>query len=389
MNNKIQIEREARVHLAKREWDMAIATYRNLLDVSGESPNVYNLIGDVYVKMGDLNAAFKEYLRAINLYTKEGLFENGVAVCKKVLRFKKGEPEIYFRLAELYAKLDLGSDALDVLIAYFKKEQNLDQIKKSIKRYKEIISLISKNEKLLSKVKEVLSELGYKSEELDELLEGVSLNERKSEAIRTGRVNSTTTSVSGNERKAEVSTQKQETKDVKSEIKPLGEKLATEGKKVSPKENMWFLLKVINEIKDALTNGFDIDKGKNHYELGIIYKGLGLYEPAIEELQQATRESDHRLDAFKLLGLCFFENGKPELAVNTFNQGLNEGLLTQNGNDKDHVELHYWLGRAYQLMGDNQKAIKEFEQAYAFDIKYEDVQDRLKSLKGECHDVNQ
>jgi len=282
-----------------------------------------------------------------------------------VLRFKKDEPEIYFKLAELYANLDLGSDALDALTAYSKKEHNLNQIKKSIKRYKEVISLISKNKKLLPKVKEVLSELGYKAKDLDELLEGKSLNERKKE----------------------LSTEKQETEQeteyVKSEIKPLGQKLATEGKKSSSKENMWFLLKVINEIKDALANGFGIDKDKNHYELGIIYKGLGLYEPAIEELQQATRASDHRLGAFKLLGLCFFENGEPQLAVNTFTQGLNE-----EDNGKDHVELHYWLGRAHELMEDNQKAIKEFEQAYVLDIKYKDVQDRLKRLKGESHDVN-
>jgi len=369
MNNKIQIEREARVHLAKGEWDMAIAAYRSLLDVSGENPNVYNLIGDAYVKMGDLGAAFQEYLRAIRLYTKEGLFENGVAVCKKVLRFKKDEPEIYFRLAELYAKLGLGSDALDALIAYSKKEHNLNQIKKSIKRHKEVVSLISKNKKLLPKVKEVCSELGYKPEELDELLEGVSFNERKTET----------------------STQKQETGYVKSEIKPSDEKLATEKRKLSSKENVWFLLKVINEIKDALDNSFDVDKEKNHYELGIIYKGLGLYEPAIEELQRATREDDHKLDAFKLLGLCFFENGEPELAINAFTQGLKE-----DGNDKDYAELHYWLGRAYELMGNNQKAIKEFEQTYVFDIRHKDVQDRLKRLckqhphgKGEAHDINQ
>jgi len=361
MNSKIQIEREARVHLAKGEWDMAIATYRSLLHVAGESPNVYNLIGDAYVKMGDLSTAFKEYLRAIRLYTKEGLFENGVAVCKKVLRFKRDEPEIYFRLAELYAKLGLGSDALDAVIAYSKKEHDLKQRKKTVDKHKEVISLVSRNTKLLPKLKEVLSELGYEAKDLDELLEGESLGERK----------------------LELSTEKQETKNAKSEIKSTGEKSTIEGKKLSSKENMWFLLKVINEIKDALTNGFDMDKDKNNYELGIIYKGLGLYEPAIEELQQATQESDHRLDAFKLLGLCFFENGRPELAVNTFTQGLNE-----DGKDKDHVELHYWLGRAYELMGNNNKAIKEFEQTYALDIKYEDVKDRLRRLKGETYGIN-
>jgi len=377
MNNKIQIEREARVHLAKGEWDMAIAAYRSLLNVSGENPNVYNLIGDAYVKMGDLGAAFQEYLRAIRLYTKEGLFENGVAVCKKVLRFKKDEPEIYFRLAELYAKLGLGTDALDALIAYSKKEHNLNQVKKSIKRYNEVISLISKNKKLLPKVKEVLSELGYKPEELDELLEN---SRGQASALQ-------------NTRSVEVyPPQIKETKYVKSEIKPSGEKLATEKRKLSSKENMWFLLKVINEIKDALNNSFDVNKEKNHYELGIIYKGLGLYEPAIEELQQATREDDHKLDAFKLLGLCFFENGEPELAINAFTQGLS----TKAGNDKDYAELHYWLGRAYELMGNNQKAIKEFEQTYVFDIRHKDLQDRLKRLckqhpygKGESHDINQ
>ena len=91
---ELDYKRKASEFLAKGRYDDAVAQYRELIASSKKkNPAILNLIGDIYVKQGALDAAFESYVEASRLYAEEGLFHNGIAVGKKVLRLDREQTD--------------------------------------------------------------------------------------------------------------------------------------------------------------------------------------------------------------------------------------------------------------------------------------------------------
>lgn len=187
MLKRIQVEREARAYVVMGEWEKAIALYRELLD-EGEDSNIYNLIGDVYVRMGNLADALPEYLRAIELYETEGLFENGIAVCKKVLRLIPGCTELYFSLAIFYSEIGLLNESLEAIKHYAQSSPRGKEITKKPARYKKLITLLAGEAKLKTEIAQCYLKLAIRDKESDAIFgdtlttleqAAVSLEEKK------------------------------------------------------------------------------------------------------------------------------------------------------------------------------------------------------------------
>ena len=119
-----------------------------------------------------------------------------------------------------------------------------------------------------------------------------------------------------------------------------------------------------------------------HYNTAIAYKEMGLIEDAINEFQSAAaivgaEDGSRRLfSCANMLGLCFMEIGKPNLALKWYQRMLE----TPNLNDEEKQAIWYELATAYQADGDQSSAARYFEQVYAENINYRDVSERLKDL---------
>jgi len=109
---------------------------------------------------------------------------------------------------------------------------------------------------------------------------------------------------------------------------------------------------------------------------------MGLIEDAINEFQSAAaivgaEDGSRRLfSCANMLGLCFMEIGKPNLALKWYQRMLE----TPNLNDEEKQAIWYELATAYQADGDQSSAARYFEQVYAENINYRDVSERLKDL---------
>ena len=130
---------------------------------------------------------------------------------------------------------------------------------------------------------------------------------------------------------------------------------------------------------DANPNGEDYD---THYNTAIAYKEMGLLEDAINEFQSAAAlvspdDGTRRLfSCANLLGLCFMELGKPNLALMWYQRTLETPGLS----DDEKQAVWYEIASAYQADGDQGNAARFFEQVYAENINYRDVGDRLRDL---------
>lgn len=132
---------DARKFTQKGKFEKAIAEYELLLELDSEDPAPLNSIGDLYTKMGNLHRAVEYYHKAIDIYFEIGLFNNAIAVCKKILRSDPNKVEIYKTLANLYKEQSLTNDAIRHFVLYadkMREKQNVDEVLYSFKQVVEL-----------------------------------------------------------------------------------------------------------------------------------------------------------------------------------------------------------------------------------------------------------
>ena len=130
---------------------------------------------------------------------------------------------------------------------------------------------------------------------------------------------------------------------------------------------------------DATANG----DYETHYNLGLAYQEMGLFEEALEEFQTALGlvaagdGTPRYLQCCNLLGHCFMQKGVPQLAVTWFNKGLNAPGTSED----ERQALRFDLGAAYEEVGDLDRAIEVFTEVYGINVSYRGVNERLRVLQ--------
>ncbi len=108
-------------------------------------------------------------------------------------------------------------------------------------------------------------------------------------------------------------------------------------------------------------------------ELGQLFMERGDLDGAIRELQVAKTGAQKRTVALNFLGECFRRKGQPDMAVEQFEKALSELYVM----DSFKKEVMYNLGRAYEDLGDNEKALMRYKEIYSEDIGFRDVNERV------------
>jgi tetratricopeptide (TPR) repeat protein len=139
----------------------------------------------------------------------------------------------------------------------------------------------------------------------------------------------------------------------------------------------------------------DVDVGANgdyetHYNLGLAYQEMDLFEEALEEFQTALSlvtpgdGTPRYLQCCNLLGHCFLQKGVPQLAVTWFNKGLNAPGTSED----ERQALRFDLGAAYEEVGDLERAIEVFTEVYGINVSYRGVNERLRVLQARAGGSN-
>lgn len=134
----------------------------------------------------------------------------------------------------------------------------------------------------------------------------------------------------------------------------------------------------VSGLESQQTSDFE-----THYNLGLAYKEMGLFDDAVEEFQNAVKMASagdgtaRYLQSCNLIGHCFVEKGMPELAIKWYQRGLE----APGHSDEEYQALRYELGIAYEKAGEKDKAIAQFTEIYAVNVAYRGVGDKLKNLQ--------
>ena len=153
--------------------------------------------------------------------------------------------------------------------------------------------------------------------------------------------------------------------------------VADEPQEPAAQEEFLSLSEILAEFKEGVFQQVGKEEYRQHYDLGISYKEMGLLEDAISEFQLASKGEQERLAAFEMLGLCFLERGEPKFAIKQFERGI----ATPGHSEEEYIGLHYYLGTAYEQLGELDKARESYENTYGIDVSFRDVAQKLMALQ--------
>ena len=187
MSTGTQIRQRARTYLQKGKFDKAIDEYKRLTGMETKNPNYFNELGDIYLKAGDSIQAVSNFEKAVVNYEKVALYNNAVAVCKKILRIIPDRGDTIYKLGELRAKQKLGGEAR----VYF--SQYLDHILANAdsagpelnEKINGLLEFIPENTEILGKAADALVMIGIKTGALEIYSKLSSDAERAGESDQT------------------------------------------------------------------------------------------------------------------------------------------------------------------------------------------------------------
>jgi Flp pilus assembly protein TadD len=111
------------------------------------------------------------------------------------------------------------------------------------------------------------------------------------------------------------------------------------------------------------------------FELGENLVNAGRFREAVPELQRARQNPHARLKAMNLLGCCYSELGMFDLAMKQLEEASKE-ILSMDAMKK---EIVYNLGLVYERMGEREKSLACMKQIYEVEHGYKDVATRVES----------
>ena len=136
------------------------------------------------------------------------------------------------------------------------------------------------------------------------------------------------------------------------------------------------------EFKRGVAREVSLSDYQTHYDLGIAYKEMALYDDAIREFRLAQKAPEREVGALTLMGLCEADRGDYQAALTALRNALRASKVTR----EEIIALQYELGQVYETMG----LLREAKQCYATvcanDASFRDARERLHVVSKEKPD---
>jgi len=143
----------------------------------------------------------------------------------------------------------------------------------------------------------------------------------------------------------------------------------------SPLERLEFQ-DLFDSFKQGIQGQVAKDDYETHYNLGVAYHEMGLYEDAIEELQIACMDPGLQYDAYFLMGSCARDLERPEIALKCY-----EKVLELEGLDREQRRgIRYEQALTLRATGQDEQALQIFQEIREEGNDYRDTEQQIQEL---------
>ncbi len=125
---------------------------------------------------------------------------------------------------------------------------------------------------------------------------------------------------------------------------------------------------MIKQLSSSMSASIGEEDYQTHFDLGVAYFKMGMFDEALAEFQISEKSPDKRLESLELIGICLFEKGLYEEAIETFKKGLQE----KGHPPEKYLGLKYHLAKVYEALGNKKEAEKLLNEIRQVDPSYID-----------------
>jgi tetratricopeptide (TPR) repeat protein len=172
MANIGKLRDQARAYEQRDQWREAIGAYRQILE-SPEGGEVdialWNRIGDLHLRLNETEKAVDAYEAAVNAYVEVGLYNNAIALCRKILRLVPGRIATYRRLGQISAAKGFLADARQNFLEYADRMRRAGKMDESFAGLKEFAELSPDDVEVRRLLADQLLAHGHRSEAVEQL----------------------------------------------------------------------------------------------------------------------------------------------------------------------------------------------------------------------------
>jgi len=134
---------------------------------------------------------------------------------------------------------------------------------------------------------------------------------------------------------------------------------------------------VFSQFKRGIKEQIAPEDSETHFDLGIAYKEMGLFEDSIHEFGLAGQDPLRACMAETMIGFCFIQQANFREAIKHFKQGL----YAEQKTPAEELGLYYELGQAYEQLGDSDEALYYYQKVFKRDADFRDVRIRVLHLQ--------
>ena len=385
----------ANVHFKRGFSLKTIAVYKQILKLDENNVDIHLKLADLYKKQGLTVDAMHHYAFVIRSYEEKGSFSEIAAILRRLVEVDPENISIRIRLIKTEFQLENTGDALSLIddtSDWLSKKGDLDNLERF---YKKLIDDGVKDKKIVRGLIDIYSGRDDKEGLLDAYRDLIAILEEEGteeeikdickEIIKLSPSDPYALKILGESYKEP----SHEEDKIKAEVgftqENEAEEAGSEGLEAETQKDAGAVdLKITGEVspqkefdEEDLLEVEEIEEDiETHYNMGIAYMEMGLYEEAVKEFELSSLDSAFEFDSYNRLGLCFVAMGRYPEACKFFETGL-----SLSGRDENEYKgLTYELALACEMSGDIGRALELFKKVWEMDDNYRQVGEKIEEL---------
>lgn len=162
--NKAKTLEAAQKHLAAGKLPQAIAEYQQILRAEPEDQVTLMTVGDLYVRVGDIQQAMVFFEKLAQIFTADGFISKSIAIYKKIAKIAPDEITPLERLAELYVQQGVMSEARPIFLQLAEAHLKANRTQPAIEVLKKLLDLAPDNLRVQQRLADLYLAIGQEKE---------------------------------------------------------------------------------------------------------------------------------------------------------------------------------------------------------------------------------
>ena len=332
-----------------------VGEYTQEESVRASAWDEYMDLANLSESLGDLDQAYHYYIEAADGYYDEGKYDKSKIAYDHAYKINPDNLKPLKKLADIYIKLGNNAQAAKIY------ENLADNLEKHQAK-DEAVKMREKAAKLTSGVKPKKKKEEKKKVEAETVKAEAAVEEKTEENEGFIDLSSMLEEELDKEEKTESRRKNNEKIDLSSILNEESEN-----------EEIDVNMGKISEVIDKQIGKEDFSA---HYDLGISYKEMGMYDMAISEFKISMKGEKEQLKSLDMLAICHIEIGKFSTAENIFKKALS----LRGRTNEEYAGISYNLAQLYEQMGEFTKALEYYKKAKELGGKFPGIEKRIKNI---------